>query len=243
MLTYPSLEKLKTMKLNGMARALEDQIEMRNVEELSFEERLGLLIDREYDDRMNRSLRRRLQVAKLRYQACLEDLDFSKARGLDKALILRLGEGQWIKKHHNILVTGATGVGKSFLACAFGHRACMEGYRVAYFRLPRLLRELQVAKGDGRYPKLLEKWAKMDLLILDDWGLTPLSAEHCRDLLEILEDRHQKGATLVTSQVPMELWHKTMKSATLADAILDRMFHQAYRIALKGDSKRKTKPE
>jgi DNA replication protein DnaC len=200
-----------------------------------------MLVDREYEERSMRSLQRRLQVAKLRYQASLEDLEVSKTRGLDQSLILSLASCAWIRERNNVLITGATGVGKSYLACALGHRACLEGYRVAYLRTPRLFRELAEAKGDGRFAKLLERWKKTDLLIFDDWGITPLSGEHCRDLLEILEDRYLKASTVVTSQIPFDHWHKSMKSPTLADAILDRLCHNAYRIVLKGESRRKTK--
>ena len=243
MLNTPTIDKLKAMKLTGMVKALEDQFRMGSVNDLTFEERLGLLVDREHEERSHRSLQRRLQVAKLRYQACLEDLSYEGTRGLDKSLILSLATCHWIRDGHNTLITGATGVGKSYLACALGHRACLEGYRVVYHRTPRLLGALAMAKGDGSYAKLLEKWKKTDLLILDDWGISPLTSEHCRDLLEILEDRYQKSSTLITSQLPFDHWHKTMKSPTLADAILDRLFHNAYRIVLKGESKRKTKDQ
>lgn len=243
MLSSPTIEKLKSMKLSGMVKALEDQFHLGGAAELNFEERLGLMVEREYEERSRRSLQRRLQVAKLRYLACLEDLNYGGTRGLDKSLILSLAACGWLRESHNVLITGATGVGKSYLACALGHRACLEGYRVAYLRTPRLLRELATAKGDGSYAKLLEKWRRTDLLILDDWGLAPLSSEPCRDLLEILEDRYQKASTLVTSQQPFDHWHKSMKSPTLADAILDRLFHNAYRIDLKGESKRKTRAQ
>lgn len=241
MLNHPSIDKLNHMKLHGMAQALMDQLKTQGLDEMSFDERLGLMVDREYEERAHRGLKRRLQVARLRYHACLEDLDYTASRGLDRGLLLSLAPCGWVKKCHNVLITGATGVGKSYVACALGHRACMEGLRVMYFRTPRLLQELTIAKGDGRYPKLLEKWKKIDLLILDDWGLTTLGAEQCRDLLEILEDRYQRASTLVTSQMPFDLWHKTMKSPTLADAILDRLFHEAYRIQLKGESRRRRK--
>lgn len=241
MLNSPTLDMLRSMKLNGMVQALEDQFQAGSCSELTFEERLGLLVTREYEVRTNRRLQIRLREAKLRYQASLEDLHYTGNRGLDKGLVLGLASCAWIRKSHNVLITGATGVGKSYLGCALGHRACMEGFRVAYRRTSRLLRELTAAKGDGSYAKKLEKYKRTDLLILDDWGITPLSSESCRDLLEILEDRYQKAATIITSQMPIDSWHKTMKSPTLADAILDRLFHNAYRIQLKGESKRRSK--
>jgi DNA replication protein DnaC len=243
MLHSPTLEMLKAMKLNGMVQALEDQFQAGGSGELSFEERFGLLVTREYEARNNRRLQARLREARLRYQACLEDLHYTANRSLDKTLILGLASCGWIRKSHNVLITGPTGVGKSFLGCALGHRACMEGFRVAYLRTPRMLRDLATAKGDGSYIKKLEKWTRTDLLILDDWGVTPMGSEACRDLLEILEDRYQKTSTVITSQVPLDDWHKTMKSPTLADAILDRLFHNAYRIQLKGESKRKSQTQ
>jgi DNA replication protein DnaC len=234
---------LKALNLNGMLQALEDQFQAGGSNDLSFEERLGLLVTREFEARNTRRLQMRLREAKLRYQACLEDLHYSGNRGLDKGLVLGLASCSWIREKHNVLITGPTGVGKSYLGCALGHRACLEGFRVTYLRTPKMLRELATAKGDGSYAKKLEKWQRMDLLILDDWGITPMGSEACRDLLEILEDRYQKTATLITSQVPFDDWHKTMKSPTLADAILDRLFHNAYRIPLKGESKRRTKTQ
>lgn len=241
MLTSPTIEMLRSMKLSGMVAALEDQFQAGGSGDLSFEERLGLMVTREYEMRKTRRIKTRLREAKLRYQACLEDLDYSPKRGLDKALMLGLASCSWLRQHHNVLITGATGVGKSYLGCALGHRACLSGFRVAYLRTPRLLRDLALAKGDGSYARMLEKYKRCDLLILDDWGITPMSSESCRDVLEILEDRYQKGSTVITSQMPFNDWHKTMKSPTLADAILDRLFHNAYRIALKGDSMRRSR--
>ncbi len=239
MLNHPTLDKLQRLKFTGMATALAEQIAMTDIEELAFEERLGLLIDREITERENRRLSSRLRRAKLKHNAALEDIDYRHPRGLDKALIQSLAACQWVKEHLNILITGPTGVGKTWLACALAHKACREGYTALYLRLPRLLQEMVIAKGDGRYPKLLATLAKTDLLVLDDWGLTKLTAEHRRDLLEILEDRHGIRSTLATSQLPVDKWHDIIGDPTLADAILDRLVHTAYRLNLKGGSMRK----
>ncbi len=239
MLTNPLIEKLTSLKLNGMLRAYEEQSSIPDCAALSFEERFGLLLDREESDRENRRLQTRLKRARLRQAACIEDINHRHPRGLDKALILNLASCRWIRERNNCIITGPTGVGKSYIACALGHKACREGYSVRYLRLPRLFQELSIAKGDGRYPKLLTTWAKTDLLILDDWGLTPLTDEQRRDLLEILEDRYDAKSTLVTSQIPLKQWHEIIGDATLADAILDRLVHNAYPLTLKGDSMRK----
>ena len=239
MLNHPTLDKLQRLKFTGMATALAEQIAMTDIDELAFEERLGLLVDREITERENRRLSSRLRRAKLKHNAALEDIDYRHPRGLDKALIQSLAACQWVKEHLNILITGPTGVGKTWLACALAHKACREGYTALYLRLPRLLQEMVIAKGDGRYPKLLATLAKTDLLVLDDWGLTKLTAEHRRDLLEILEDRHGIRSTLATSQLPVDKWHDIIGDPTLADAILDRLVHTAYRLNLKGGSMRK----
>lgn len=239
MLRHPTLDKLAALRLTGMCKALEDQWRLPDSETLSFEDRLGLLVDRELTERENRRLATRLRQAHLRQPAALEDLDYRTPRGLDKALIASLASCQWIKAHATVLLTGPTGVGKTWLACALAHKACREGYSAQYLRLPRLWQEFPIAKADGRYPKLLAGLAKLDLLVLDDFGLTLLTAEQRRDLLEILDDRHGARATLVTSQLPVEHWHEAIGEATLADAILDRLIHNAYKIPLKGDSMRK----
>lgn len=239
MLTHPTLEKLQTLRLSGMLKALSEQQQMPQIDSLGFEERLGLLIDREVTERENRRLETQLKKAKLRHSCCLEDLEIKASRGLDKALILTLAACTWIARGINVLICGPTGVGKSYLACALGHKACLEGYSVLYLRLPRLFEELRLAKADGRYGKLMLGFAKTDLLILDDWGLTPMTDPQRRDLLEILEDRYGKRSTIVTSQLPVPAWHEAIGDPTLADAILDRLVHNAYKIGLKGDSMRK----
>ena len=239
MLTHPTLEKLKALKFIGMLNALSEQLNMPDIQELSFEERLGLLVDREMTERENRRLQTRLRKARLRQSACIEDIDYRHPRGLDKALMASLAACQWVTEHLNVLITGPTGVGKTWIACALAHKACREGYTAQYLRLPRLMAELPIAKGDGRYPKLLASLAKTDLLVLDDWGLVKLNAEQRRDLLEILDDRHGSRSTLVTSQLPVEHWHEMIGDPTLADAILDRLVHNAYKINLKGESMRK----
>lgn len=239
MLTHPTLDKLHALKLTGMVQALSEQMTTPDITALSFEERLGLLVDREMTERDNRRLKTRLHKAKLRQSACLEDLDYRPPRGLDKSLITRLALCQWIRDRHNVLITGPTGIGKTWIACALGHHACRQGFTTLYLRLPRLLQELPMAKGDGRYGKLMTTLSRTDLLLLDDFGLAPLNAEHRHDLLEVLEDRHDQRATIVTSQLPVEHWHEAIGDSTLADAILDRLGHNAYKIALKGDAMRK----
>ena len=239
MLKHPTLDGLQTLKLTGMAAALADQMATPDIDELAFEERLGLLVDREITERENRRLTSRLRRARLRHVAALEDIDYRNPRGLDKGLIQSLATCQWAKEHLNILITGPTGVGKTWLACALAHKACREGYTVMYLRLARLLGDMVIAKGDGRYPKLLATLAKVDVLLLDDWGLMKLNAENRRDLLEVLEDRHGRRSTIATNQLPIEEWHAVIGDPTLADAILDRLVHNAYKINLRGGSMRK----
>lgn len=241
MLIHPVIEKLQQLRLSAMVKILKEQHTQSGVEDLSFEERLGLLVDIELTDRENRRLQTRLRKAKLKHDACLEDIDYQSPRGLDKSLVATLMHCQWIKAHQNILIVGPTGTGKTFLACALAHKACLSGYTACYHRLPRLLSDLQLGKGDGRYRKTMEDLSKVDVLILDDFGLTPFTDDHRRDLLELLDDRHQKRSTIVTSQLPVKLWHETIGNGTLADAILDRLVHNASRFEMKGESMRKTK--
>ena len=239
MLHHPTLEKLQTLRLSGMHKALTEQMNMPDIDALSFEERLGLLADREMTEREDRRLTTRLRQAKLKHNACLEDIDYRAARGLDKALMLQLASCRWIHEGLNLIINGPTGVGKTWIACALAHKACQEGYTALYLRLPRLLEELTLAHGDGRFPKLMATFAKTDLIVLDDWGLAKLNLEQRRDLLELLDDRHPNRSTIVTSQIPVDHWHEVIGDPTLADAILDRLVHSAYRINLKGESMRK----
>ena len=241
MLIHPMLDKLQILRFFGMLSALEEQMKMPDIEKLSFDERFGLLIDREMIDRQNRRFKTRLRKAKLRQNACLEDIDFRHPRDLDKSLMLQLASGQWIKEANNLLIIGPTGVGKTYLACALAHKACQLDYSALYFRLPRLLQQLDIAKGDGRYGKLLKSFAKTNLLVIDDWGLKKLIKEQSHDLLEIFEDRHCLKSMLITSQLPVDHWHEIIGNPTLADAILDRLVHNSYRINLKGESMRKKK--
>lgn len=239
MLTHPTLDKLERLRFMGMTKALREQLQNPEVERLSFLERLGLLVDREVTDREDRRLKSRLRRAGLRQQACLEDIDYRAGRGLDKPLMRHLATCDWVRRHHNVVITGPTGVGKSFIACALAHKACLEGFGALYGRLSRLLEDLEVARGDGRYLKLLKQFSKVDVLVLDDWGLARLTALQQRDVLELLEDRHQRRSTIATSQLPLSSWHEAMANPTLADAILDRLIHNAHRIDLKGESMRK----
>jgi DNA replication protein DnaC len=241
MLLHPTLDKLQTMKLTGMQRTLIEQLQNPQYTELNFDERFGMLVDAEMTERQNRQLKTRLTRAKLRQTAAIEDIDFRHPRGLDKATVLALATCQWIHQHHNLIITGPTGVGKSYIACALGHKACRDGYKVLYFRSSRLFQDLALARDQGRYNNLLKKLLRTDLLILDDWAAAHLDHTQRRDLFEIIEDRHHRRSTLIAAQMPAQHWHETIGDPTLADAILDRVIHNAYTITLEGESMRKTK--
>jgi DNA replication protein DnaC len=239
MLTQPTIEKLNSMKLTAMAKAFADQIQCPDIAQLTFEERFGLIVDHQMTELENRGMQNRLKKAKLRLPASLEDLDFKQGRGLDRAAVMSLALNQWVKSHHNILVTGPTGAGKSYLACALAQKACRDGYATLYQRVPRLLQEIAVSRLDGRYAKLIAPITKCEVLILDDLLISPLTREEQRELLEIVEERYDRKATIVTSQLPVKAWHDAMQDPTLADAILDRLVHNAYKLELKGESMRR----
>ena len=239
MLTHPILDQLLQLKLNGMHRALSEQLDMSDIDTLSFEERLGLLIDRETTERADRRLQYRLRTARLKQPACIEDIDYRHRRGLDRRLMQKLATGEYLRDKLNVLITGPAGVGKTWIGCALAHKACRDGHTARYLRLPRLLEDLAIARADGRYLKLLRDFAKTDLVLIDDFGLASLNDDARRDLLEILDDRHGRKSTLVTSQLPVENWHDYIGDPTLADAILDRLVHNAYRLNLNGESMRK----
>lgn len=244
MLIQHTLTQLKSLKLDGMARALEEQQIMPASQALAFEDRLGLLVEREIVWRDNRRLERLLRQAKLKQaQACMEDIDYRGSRGLDKRFMVTLAGCEWIRRQQNVLLTGPTGAGKTWLACALGNQACRQGFSVMYVRVPRLLEQLRIAHGDGSFGKLLAQLARIDVLLLDDWGLTPLQSSERHDLLELVDDRVNARSTIITSQLPVDHWHAWLNDPTLADAILDRLVHASHRIALKGESLRKKPAE
>jgi DNA replication protein DnaC len=243
MLMEQTLEKMNAMKLTGMVAALEQQRGSTAHAKLSFDERFGLLVDAEWAARELRKLKTRLKAAKLRYGASLEDVDFKHPRGLDRGAVLSLGNCGYVQNRHNLVITGPTGIGKSYLACAFVERACRRGYKASYVRMPRLLHQLAVARGDGSYARILDRLARLDLLAIDDWLLAPLRDTERRDLVEVIEDRSERASTLVASQLPSKDWHASIGDPNLADGICDRLLHNAHRIDLKGPSMRRTKGE
>ena len=241
---HTQMQQLHSLKLTGMASALSLQWEQpATYADLAFEQRLAMLLDKEIMERENRRLTRLLQAAKLRIPACTEDIDYRHPRGLERAKMASLTSCHWIAHHQNLLITGPTGCGKTWLACALGNQACRQGISVRYYRLPRLLEQLRIAHGDGSYPRLMAQLAKFQLLILDDWGIQKITAPQRADLMELIEDRHGLRSTLVASQLPVDMWHDYIGEATLADAILDRLIHNAYRLPLQGESMRRQPPQ
>lgn len=239
MLNHPTLDTLHALGLHGCAKGFKTLEADPAAAALSHAEWLGLLLDHEATLRQQKRFEARAKRAKLRQDAAVEDVDYRAGRGLDRALFLKLASCQWIRDHRHLILCGPTGIGKSWLACALGHKACREDFSVLYHRMPRLFAALDLARGDGRYAKMLTSLARADLLILDDWGPEPMTAEHRRDLLEIVEDRNGRGSLLITSQIPTDRWHCLIGDPTLGDAILDRIIHAAYRIDLDGESMRK----
>lgn len=240
MLVHPLMDRLTELRLRGMRDALEEQLQNPQYAELPFEDRLGLLVESESLRRHNNRRTRRLKQARLKERARIEEFDFTGGRGVERAQVLELTGCQWIHRHLNVIVLGPTGAGKTFLACALGHAACVHDFAVRYCHTSRLLSDLAMARGDGSYPKLLDTLAKTPLLILDDWLRDPLTAVQSRDLLEVLDDRYKAASTLVVTQVPVDAWHERLSDPTLADAVLDRLVHNAYRLQLTGESRRKT---
>jgi DNA replication protein DnaC len=239
MLTHPTLDLLQDLNLHGMATAFRDLQTQPEAQSLEHAEWLALLLEHEATARRQKRFEARARAARLRHAASVEDVDYRAARGLDRTMFLKLAACDWIRARHNLLITGPCGLGKSWLACALGHKACREDLSVAYHRVPRLFAALALARGVGRYSRMLRTLARVDLLILDDWGPETLSAEQRRDLLEIVEDRHETRSIILTSQIPVDRWYDMIGDPTIADAILDRLVHSAYRIELQGESLRK----
>jgi DNA replication protein DnaC len=239
MLAEQTIRKLNEMKMYGLAGAFEQYLEERGTDKLSYEERFSMMVDREYAERQERKLRRRLSIAKMREQACIEDVDYRHPRKLDRTVMQRLATCKWIETSENVIITGATGIGKTWLACALANKACREGHSAIYARVPRLLHTLHIARADGTYIRELTRLQKARVLVLDDLGLAPLTEQERHDMLEVIEDRHGRGSTIVASQLPVSKWHDTVGDPTIADAILDRIVNRAHRLELKGGTMRK----
>lgn len=240
-MTQETLEKLKKLRLLGMARAYETSLENDKLLNLSTDESIKMLVEAEWDDRLNRNIERRLRNARFRYQSCMESIDYQAERNLDRNQVMRFAECIFIKKHENIIITGSTGIGKSYLATALGHQACTLGFKVYYANIGKLFSRLKMGKADGSYIREISKIERQDLLILDDFGLVPVDSQNRSALMEIVEDRHMKASMIITSQLPVNCWHEVIGEKTIADAILDRIVHDAHRIDLKGESLRKTR--
>ena len=236
---HPLAQRISSLRLPGMLAAFQEQMARHDLGDMPFEDRLALLIDREVVERRSRALQRRLKKAQLRHQdACFEDINLTRRRGLKRSVVLGLGDCAWIRNGANVLITGPCGTGKSWIACALAHKACLEGFQARYLRVPRLLTELRIAHGEGTIPKLYRDLARLDVIILDDWGLASVDAARARDLLEILDDRFGRSSVIVTSQLPVADWHQQIGEPTIADAILDRLVHGAIRFELHGSSMR-----
>ena len=242
-MTQETLDKIKKLKLSGMARAYQTSLENDKLVHLSADELITMLVEAEWDDRLNRNIERRLRNAKFRYQSSIENIDYEADRNLDRNQIMRFAECTYIGKQENILITGSTGIGKSHLATALGHQACTLGYKVYYANMSKLFSKLKMGKADGSYMREISKIERQDLLILDDFGLVPIDNQNRSALMEIIEDRHKKASMIITSQLPVNCWHEVIGEKTIADAILDRIVHDAHRIELKGESLRKTRVE
>lgn len=240
-MTQETLEKIKKLKLSGMARAYQTSLENNKLAQLSADELITLLVEAEWDDRLNRNIERRLRNAKFRYQSSIESIDYEADRNLDRNQMMRFAECTYIRKHENILITGSTGIGKSHVSTALGHQACTLGFKVYYANIAKLFSKLKMGKADGSYIREISRIERQDLLILDDFGLLPIDNQNRSALMEIIEDRHKKASMIITSQLPVNCWHEVIGEKTIADAILDRIVHDAHRIELKGESLRKTR--
>lgn len=240
-MTQETLEKIKKLKLSGMARAYQTSLENNILSKLSADELITMLVEAEWDDRLNRNIERRLRNAKFRYQSSIENIDYEADRNLDRNQMMRFAECTYIGKQENILITGSTGISKSHVATALGHQACTLGYKVYYANMAKLFSKLKMGNADGSYMREISRIERQDLLILDDFGLVPIDNQNRSALMEIIEDRHKKASMIITSQLPVNCWHEVIGEKTIADAILDRIVHDAHRIELKGESLRKTR--